>query len=160
MESNEEREERLAAIHTAAVEQVLRLSRNRYSDFPDAEGQKALITAFEEACDTPEQVKEVGDHLERTLRFAPIPPDIHDAVELLNERKRYNQEPPRPKDSPGGAINLAHDLPPHLQHKFEALARKYKDSARHFEKMKRQAALGFLEEFYKQRPDRRPKEEL
>src|SRR5438105_1244773 len=150
----------MGSSRAAAVVQVLRLSRNKYPDFPDPDGQEALIDAFREACDTDDDVQAVGDHLNRTLRFAPIPPDIHDAAALVYERRRNDEEPPTPKDSPGGTINLAHDLPPKIQYKFEALARKYKDSCRHFEKKKREAALGILEEFYKQRPDLRPEEEL
>lgn len=65
-----------------ATAQVRRFEK-KYPSFPDAAGQLMLARAFREACYDDQHAIRVGDHLIRTLHFAPVPADIYDAVTAL-----------------------------------------------------------------------------
>ena len=81
-----------------AAEQIRRFAS--HPNFGDAIAQADLVKAFEEVCDRDDQVRDIADYLNRTLIFAPVPANVHQAAEALAEQRRYDNAP-RIFDDPG-----------------------------------------------------------
>jgi len=76
----------------------------RFSKHPGFDGEKApqleLIKALEDSCDQDEQVRNLIEYLMRTITFAPLPANIHQAAEAVAESRRYEGDTPSPKKPP------------------------------------------------------------
>ena len=122
--------------------------------FPDEFGQKLLVQAFQEACETDADVRAVADHLNRTLEFAPVAANIFRAAEYLAQQKEALKDPPSPYSKPGEFDrSLADDMTEEAILRWKALAEKPGD-APHM-KAKREVAKGILQHFYERHPERR-----
>ena len=76
----------MAISRAVAAEQIRRF--RAYPNFPeDRTALEALIHAMQESCADEAEAQAIGDQLERSLRFAPLPADIYEAASERSENR-------------------------------------------------------------------------
>jgi hypothetical protein len=122
--------------------------------FPDEFGQKLLVRAFEEACETDEDVRAIAEHLLRISEFAPLPANVYKAAEHLAQQRAALQDSPSPYARPGEHDgSLVDGMTEEDIMRWNEIAARPGD--RPWQKANRELAKGILQTFYERHPERK-----